>query len=80
MREFRRAPDGHRWVGGVCTGLAYSLGVPAWVVRLVTFIACWAWGAGIVAYGLLWVFAPEWRKLPADFSARIGETGAEPPL
>ena len=72
MRPFRRAPAGTRWLSGVCTGLAYSFGVPAWIVRLVTFVLCWIYGVGILAYALLWVFAPTWRVLPDDFNARAG--------
>lgn len=72
MRTFRRAPAGFRWLGGVCAGLAYSLGAPAWVVRLATFVLIAFYGVGLIPYALLWAFAPSWDAPPADFAARSG--------
>ena len=72
MRTFRKAPAGFRWVGGVCAGLAYSLGVPTWVARLATFVLTWFYGIGLIIYLLLWAFAPTWQALPEDYAARSG--------
>ncbi len=70
MKKFLRAPSGSRWAGGVCAGLAYMLGIPSWIIRLAYFLLTFAWGIGVPIYLLLWVFVPEWRKLPDDFAAR----------
>lgn len=72
MRPFRRVPHGSNWVGGVCAGLAYALGVPAWLVRLATFVLVAFYGVGLIPYVLLWAFAPSWQALPEDFAARSG--------
>ncbi len=56
-RLYRRS--GGRIVGGVAGGLARHLGVDVVVVRAV-FVALTAFGgAGALAYGIFWVFAPQ---------------------
>lgn len=65
-REFKRI-TGEEWIGGVCAGLAYWLGIPTWLVRL-----CWVGvsffsGVGIIIYILLWIFTPEWDATPDDY-------------
>lgn len=60
-----------KWLGGVCSGVAYMLGVPTWLVRmgwtLAAFLTC---GVPLLAYLLLWVFMPRWHIDPSDYSAR----------
>jgi phage shock protein PspC (stress-responsive transcriptional regulator) len=72
MAKFRRTPQ-NSWFGGVCAGLAYSVGAPVWIVRLAWFLLAWFYGIGVAAYLLFWIFAPKWEKLPEDFSARTGD-------
>ncbi len=64
----------HAWLGGVCAGIAYNLGIPTWVVRLL-WVLINALGVGfpITVYILLWVFVPRWDNDPDDFLARTGE-------
>ncbi|HXV26581.1 MAG TPA: PspC domain-containing protein [Candidatus Paceibacterota bacterium] len=73
-REFRRAPNSRSaWAAGVCTGLAYYLEMPAWVVQfIVTIIAMGSGGVVASVYVLLWLFVPEWSRLPEDFERRVG--------
>lgn len=71
MRKLRRVV-GEKWIGGVCAGVAYSLGAPAWLVRLVWAILGFSYGVGILPYLLLWVFMPEWDATPADYAERAG--------
>lgn len=70
------------WLGGVLSGLAYAIGFPTWVIRLVFFIA---WISTTVdsyigsstltlAYVLLWIFLPNWQETPADYTARTGDS------
>ena len=47
-----------RWIGGVCGGLAQSMGVESWIVRLLMTVLLLCFGAGIVAYLLCWIFVP----------------------
>ena len=47
-----------RWLGGVCGGLAPSLGVESWVLRLVFTLVFLLAGAGLLLYALLWFFVP----------------------
>ena len=48
-----------RVLAGVARGLADHLGIDVLVVRLAFVILAAAGGAGIVTYGLFWVFAPQ---------------------
>jgi len=47
-----------RWIGGVCGGLAQTLGIESWILRLSFALLFFFGGAGIVLYLLLWVFVP----------------------
>ena len=57
-RRLYRSSDG-RVLAGVARGLADHLGVPPIYVRLAFVVLAGAGGAGIAAYGLFWVFAPQ---------------------
>lgn len=46
------------WLGGVCGGLGRSTPVPSWIWRLCFAVAFFYYGAGLLAYVLLWVFLP----------------------
>jgi phage shock protein PspC (stress-responsive transcriptional regulator) len=65
-KPFRRLTD-REWIGGVCAGLAYWLGIPTWIVRMLWFAAAWFYGVGLGAYILLWIFVPEWDHTPEDY-------------
>ncbi|MEO7981079.1 MAG: PspC domain-containing protein [Sporichthyaceae bacterium] len=63
-----RSTDG-RVLAGVARGLADHLGVEVLYVRLAFVVLAAAGGAGILTYGLLWVFAPQnpfERAVPLD--------------
>lgn len=71
IKKFRRIPQ-NSVVGGVCSGIAYRLGFPTWVVRLVWFSSV-AWlGVGALAYILLWIFVPVAGEIPSDYAKRTG--------
>ncbi len=53
-----RSSDG-RVLAGVARGLADHLGVDVLVIRLAFVLLAAAGGAGVAAYGLFWVFAPQ---------------------
>ncbi len=72
MRKFKRSDD-HRIIGGVCSGFAYYLGIPTWIVRVVWFVAICGYGTGLIFYLLLWLLLPEWEKDPKDFKKITGE-------
>jgi phage shock protein PspC (stress-responsive transcriptional regulator) len=50
--------DSDRWLGGVCGGLAQSLGVASWVLRLGFILLLLCAGTGVLLYALLWFFLP----------------------
>ncbi len=56
--ELRRTTD-DRWVGGVAGGLARTLGLPSWVVRLAIVILSMVGGLTVLAYLALWFFLPD---------------------
>lgn len=66
MRAFQRMPR-HRWLGGVCSGLAYALGWPTWVVRLIWILSVLVLGFGLLLYVLLWLLVPVWSVEPSDY-------------
>jgi phage shock protein C len=51
-------------IAGVCGGLGEHTDVPSWFWRLVFIASTFAWGTGVIAYILLWVFMPK-ALLPA---------------
>jgi signal transduction histidine kinase len=57
-RRLYRSSDG-RVLAGVARGLADHLGVDVLLVRLAFILLAAAGGAGVVMYGLFWVFAPQ---------------------
>ncbi|WP_051232580.1 PspC domain-containing protein [Pseudonocardia asaccharolytica] len=49
-----------RMLGGVCGGLAESLGVDATMLRiLLVVLTVLGFGAGVVLYAAIWILAPE---------------------
>ncbi|MHA6624203.1 PspC domain-containing protein [Pseudonocardia sichuanensis] len=49
-----------RMLGGVCGGLAESLGVDAAVVRIgLVTLTVLGFGTGVLVYGAIWLLAPE---------------------
>ena len=61
-----------KWIGGVVAGIAYWLGIPAWIARLVWVFLLLAYGAGFLLYILLWIFMPRWQETPGDYDERSG--------
>ena len=49
---------GGRWLGGVCTGLAWHLGWPRALVRLLFVVLALAGGFGVVLYAAYWLVLP----------------------
>ncbi len=47
------------WLGGVCGGLAETTGLAAWAWRLLFVVFALCGGAGVLAYGLLWLLVPQ---------------------
>lgn len=67
-RPFHRMND-HQIFGGVAAGLAYSMGVPTWIVRLVWLILFVMMGGlpwGLIYLGM-WGLMPLWPVDPGDF-------------
>jgi phage shock protein PspC (stress-responsive transcriptional regulator) len=49
-----------KYIGGVCAGLEYYIGIDALWIRLIfLFLAIFAGGFGLIAYIILWVLVPE---------------------
>jgi phage shock protein PspC (stress-responsive transcriptional regulator) len=67
-----RRVKGQHWLGGVCAGVGYWLGVPTWLVRVVGVLLLLAYGFGGLVYVLLWIFMPVWERVPEDYEDRAG--------
>jgi phage shock protein C len=51
-------PQNDKWIAGVCSGLANRFGLSTGVVRLL-FVLFGLFGAGEIAYIVLWVLMPK---------------------
>jgi len=72
IRPKLRRVKGKRWLGGVCAGFGYWLGIPTWLVRLIWTALALVYGVGAVLYILLWVFMPAWDGVPEGYENRAG--------
>ncbi|WP_261090432.1 PspC domain-containing protein [Streptococcus sp. K0074] len=51
--------SGHdKKIAGVCAGVAYYLDMDPTIVRVIWGVLAFCYGAGIVAYIILWIIAP----------------------
>ena len=60
------------WLGGVCAGFGFWLGIPTWLVRLIWTALILAYGVGAILYILLWIFMPTWDGVPEEYEERAG--------
>ncbi|MBI5306549.1 PspC domain-containing protein [Candidatus Wolfebacteria bacterium] len=65
-KKLRIIPE-EGWLGGVCAGFAYYLGLPIWIVRMLWVLLSFWMGWGIILYILFWIFIPETEKTPEDY-------------
>ncbi|MBI2109300.1 MAG: PspC domain-containing protein [Parcubacteria group bacterium] len=72
-RKLRLVTEEEQWVGGVCGGVAYWLGAPVWLVRLLWASSIIFFGFGVGLYILLWIFMPNWDKMPEDYKKITGD-------
>jgi phage shock protein C len=63
LNGFRRSTR-DRWIGGVCGGLAVSTGIEAWLWRVALLCLTMLGGVGLIAYAIVWLFAPMDRQTP----------------
>jgi phage shock protein C len=52
------------WIGGVCGGLGEYTPIPSWVWRALFAVMIFAYGVGLAAYIVLWIFVPEVTREP----------------
>ena len=52
----RRGRD--KKIAGVCAGVAYYFDIDPTIVRVIWGVLAFGYGAGIVAYIILWIIAP----------------------
>ena len=57
--------DEHKVLAGVCSGVAYRLGVDPNVVRVITVVLSLFGGAGVLLYALGWLLLPEAAGRPS---------------
>ncbi|WP_343485882.1 PspC domain-containing protein [Allomuricauda sp. d1] len=61
----------HKYIGGVCAGLEYYLGIDALWIRIIFILLAVFTGFGLIAYILLWILVPE----AATTSQKLDMTG-----
>jgi phage shock protein PspC (stress-responsive transcriptional regulator) len=72
MRRVFRLVKENNWIGGVCGGLAYWLGIPVWIVRMIWTASVVYFGVGFLLYVILWIFVPNWDEDPKDYDEITG--------
>ena len=78
-RPFKKVSDDHKWLVGICGGIAYAFGIPVLFIRIgcilifllgtnpyVDFLGSIVFWM----YILFWIFAPRWDKDPLDYEER----------
>lgn len=66
-RKLRRMKGIEAWLGGVCSGIAYWMGIPVWITRLAWFVSVYYfWPVGLSLYILLSIFLPKWEENPRN--------------
>lgn len=58
----------HAFLGGICSGLAYTFNMQTWIVRLIVLICAWSM-IGLGLYLLVWWLAPQYQTDPSDYAA-----------
>jgi phage shock protein C len=71
LKRLKRINDDEE-VGGVCAGIAYWLGIPTWIVRVIWAISIIYYGVGAGLYIILWIFVPRWEEDPSDYEEISG--------
>jgi phage shock protein PspC (stress-responsive transcriptional regulator) len=67
----------HKWLGGVCSGLADRMGVDPLIVRAGLVLLGLLFGFGVTLYLLAWVLLPDTDgAIPAERALRHGEAGS----
>jgi len=72
MTKFKRMNQ-HSVFGGICSGIAYSLGAPTWIFRLALFIMIFFYNVDIFGFSILFIyilialFAPKYDSDPTDY-------------
>lgn len=70
LKLFRRYPDESPISAGICAGIAYHVGWPLWLVRLICVLLVWS-GVSALVYVLFWFFVPP-AETPDDFATVTG--------
>lgn len=68
MKKFRRMNQ-HATLGGVCSGVAYHLGLQSWIVKAITVVLVLGAGIGVIPYILVALLAPQYEQDPDDYEA-----------
>ncbi len=48
-----------KWLGGVCAGVAKYFNIDPLVVRLLTLVAVFGYGCGLLVYIIGWILIPQ---------------------
>lgn len=67
MKETLTRSASDKFIGGVCGGVARSLGVDSGLVRIITVIGAFFFGIVIVVYVALWLVLPLEQGGPTGF-------------
>ena len=57
QKKFMRSGKDQK-IGGVCAGLAHYFDIDLTIVRVIWGVLAFCYGAGLIAYLILWAIAP----------------------
>lgn len=72
MRKLRLMPRPVADEDGVCSGLAYWVGIPTGLVRTAFIIGLFASGVSILIYWVLSETLGSWKEVPEDYEEVTG--------
>lgn len=77
MKTFAKIQN-DKLLSGVCSGMAYSIGLPSWLVRI-AFVLLLCLPGSVVLYVLMWAFVPKWSQDPSDYFERTNRMYQDTP-
>lgn len=69
MRKLKLMPKPVAELDGVCSGIAYWLGIPTGLVRILFLLSLFGYGVGICIYFILYLglLRLRWKEVPEDY-------------
>lgn len=68
MSDFKKIDGDVKLIFGVCSGLAYALGIKTWIVRLIAVVLFLGSLSSVgILYFLCGILMPSWESTPENY-------------